>query len=356
MSKNAPECPFCGRYIERPETRKTKFGEITYGVCNCGTVYVPDRTGRNTGEAYTEALFLMRDDFDIELLDPENDYDVADIDYDSARHLSATRIAKGKLVFVKKKARVPESSDNLKKEEAPAKEDNVKDSVSAFSADKGKLKEVVGSLLSRGAYDEIVEIAKQDKSVIRWIISFSYDKDDVVTWRAAEAIGKVTHQLSKKRMDVVRDTVRRLLWTMTEESGGIGWSSAEMIGEIIRNNPDDLSDIIPVLWSFRDEEMFRAGVVWAMCRIASVRPDLVRFITGDLRAMIKDNNPEVRGYSALAIGLLGDEDAVSDIKGLAGDNMTIRVYNSGELSKIAINELLKEILNKRLDKQDEQGK
>lgn len=215
---------------------------------------------------------------------------------------------------------------------------------------KGDLKGRIKNFLKARSYNEIAEIAKKDKGVIRSIISLSYDKDDVISWRAIEAMGIIAGEFSigqvRERIGVIRDTIRRLLWSMGGESGGIGWSAAEMLGEIIRNNPDEFSDIIPIVWSFRDEEMFRAGVIWAMGRIAAVRPDLVKFILKDLQPMMMDSNPSVRGHAVWVIGILGEKSLLEDINKLVNDNSAISFYHDGELIKKSVGEIVKETINK----------
>lgn len=343
MNKYPPECPFCGRYIVRPETTRTEFGEVLSGKCNCGAVYVCDPTGHNAGEAYMEAMAMAKGDWDIGRMDEDMDYQTEDMDYDFKNHMrlysAGMGEARGKLIFVKLKRPDMQQSQpaEIPSKTVPASEDRVK---------KGDLKERIKNALSSCSYAEITDMARRDKGVIRRLISLAYDKDDVMGWRAIEAMGSVAGELSKERIDIIRDTIRRLLWSMGEESGGIGWSAAEMLGEIIRSNPDQFTDIIPIVWSFRDEEMFRAGTVWAMGRIASVRPDLVKFILKDVQPMITDKNPAVRGYTALVIGILGERGFMGDIDKLKDDNSTVNFYQEGELTKKTVAEIVKAAINK----------
>lgn len=353
MNKYPPECPFCGRFIVRPETTRTEFGEILSGRCNCGAVYVCDPTGHNAGEAYMEALALARGNWEIGLMDENIDYQTSDIDYDLKTHTkiysSGMTEMKGKLIFVKYKSLDTKGNSQLSETQNAGCEmqnselPNKKSSTIQQSViHNPQLKERIKDALVSQSYTEISNMAKKDKGVIRRLISLAYDKDDVISWRAIEAIGFVAGELSRERIDVVRDTIRRLLWSMGEESGGIGWSAAEMLGEIIRNNPDEFADIIPIVWSFREEEMFRAGVVWAMGRIASVRPDLVKFILKDIQDMIIDKNPAVRGYAAWTIGILREKSFIEAINKLTYDKNVINFYQNGYLTKKTVAEIAME--------------
>lgn len=341
MNKYPPECPFCGRHIVHPEKTMTEFGEVLSGKCNCGSVYVCDPTGRNVGEAYMEALAIAKGDWNIYELGEDEDYEIKEMGYNLKNHMqihsAAMSEAKGKLIFVKLR-RYRDSDIMQKKDSADTQKKTI--------AIKGRLKNKIKELLDTESYDEIADLAKTDKGVIRQIISLAYDKEDVMTWRAIEAIGFIAKALSVERIDVVRDTIRRLLWSMGEESGGIGWSSAEMLGEIIRANPDEFIDIIPILWSFRDEEMFRPGILWAMGRIALCRPDLAGFILKDLQVMTTDKNPTVRGYAAWFFGIIGAGEFVEDIKNLAGDNSSINFYQDGNLIKRTVGEIAEEAISR----------
>ena len=45
-------------------------------------------------------------------------------------------------------------------------------------------------------------------------------------------------RLALAEPEMVRPLVKRFIWWMNDESGGIGWSSAPAIGEIGRSAPD----------------------------------------------------------------------------------------------------------------------
>jgi hypothetical protein len=346
LEKYKPECLFCRRYIVRPVLTKTEFGEILSGRCECGAIYVCDTTGHNAGEAYSEALALMKGDWDIAVLNPDEDYEVMDMDYDLRTHMRiysrGLNMQVGKLIFVKAKSAEEKSHASAQNIQTEMHHQGEKHEEGGL-----KLKSRIKKFLDLKSFDDIVKISHEDKRAISALISLSYDKNDVQSWRAIEAIGLIACDLVKDRIDILRDTIRKLFWSMTDESGGIGWSAPEMIGEIVRSNPDEFIDIIPILWSHIDEEMFRPGVVWAMCRIADVRPDLVNFILNDLQYLIEDKNPAVRGYAASAMGKLLNNTAEVNLRKLLEDTAPIMLYSDGELQHKTVRELAEKALNKK---------
>jgi len=342
MTKNTPECPFCGKTIIRPEDTQTEFGKVLYDRCSCGAVYVCDPTGHNTGEAYMEALALLKGNWDMDILDPGFDYEAEEMDYDlrSNTRIYAKGMAghSGRLLFLR-----------LKKEGETGPPPAAGTKEAGDRKPEGRvinIKEKIREALEANRLGDIVDIGLRDKGAFRRLISMAYDKEDAKSWRAMEALGLLAGAASKDRMEVVRDTVRRLLWSMGEESGGIGWSAAEMLGEIIMNSPDGFTDIVPILWSFKDEDMFRSGIVWAMGRIGLARRDLVLFVSGPVMNMLTDTDPQVRGCAAWTLGIIGDKTASADLKALAGDACEINFYTGGVLLKKKVGEIAAESLNK----------
>ena len=264
--KYLPECPFCGRELQRPVNRVTEFGEVMYADCPCGAICVCDPTGRNIGEAHMEALALMNGSWDLGSLEPDRDYRIEEMDYDVHSHSRVNQkgqaVRSGKLVIIKA---------SLVTRSAPSDRAGVTREKGDDDTRRGggmRLKKRIRDLLASKSFDEITALSLEDRGVIRVLISLSYDKDDIMTWRAIEAIGLISRAYGRERLPAIRETVRKMIWSMTDEAGAIGWSAPEILGEIVRSDPDEFVDIIPIVWSFREEGLFRENVLWAMGRIA----------------------------------------------------------------------------------------
>lgn len=333
--KNIPRCPFCGKDISKPVITKTDMSEILSGKCDCGTIFVCDLTGHCVGEAYMEALVLLKGDWDIGVLDPDRDYTYADMDYDYRTHrkVNSANIGEspGKLVFLKpRRADLPAIDEHEEKN---------------MMQRKGNQKNLLKKLLQEGDLEKIVELSLEDRGVINQLFSFSYDKNDAITWKTIESVGLISKEISKQDAEFIRNTARRLLWAMTEESGGVSWSAPEMLGEIIRSNPSEFSNLIPIVWSNRNEDVFREGVIWAMGRIAEIDPESVNFIYQELKQMIEDPNPIVRGYSIWVLGKIAGADVISEIEKFKNDESPINFYRNRILSKITVGEITNETIN-----------
>jgi len=335
MSKLTPECPYCGRYISKPVPTRTEFVEIISGKCECGAVYVCDPTGHNVGEAYGDAMAFASGEWNIGEL-ASDCYDMKEISYDLKSHsrISAKglNMKAGALIFIK-----------MGKTDECAQVENQGTETGGEPEDPAvagmRLKDQVRYFLEKGRPEAVGKLALKDKNVIKWLTSFSYDKEDNLTWRAIEAMGYVARELKTTRLDVVRETVRKLLWSMSDESGGIGWSAREILGEIIRSDPDEFRDIVPILWSNREEPSFRPGAVWAMVRVAGVRPDLIPAVPDELKELANDPNPTVRGYTALLAGELTFQGKEAILSKLSQDLNELRIYSNSTLIATTVAEL-----------------
>ncbi|HMK43899.1 MAG TPA: hypothetical protein VK445_07150, partial [Dissulfurispiraceae bacterium] len=315
--------------IDRPVVCRMDFGQADAGKCACGAVYVCDPTGRNEGEAYRDALVLAKGDWEIDQLAPGEDYDVSVMDYDMSTHIriysrsSAAHV--GRLLFVKMR-----SADAAPK---PVHTDEVRKK----GADAMVVKKEVLRLLDEGAIEEIGRLAAADKNVLKYLIAASYDKEDVRTWRAIEAMGQAAHHA---KVDVIRETTRKLLWSMTDESGGIGWSAPEMLGEIVRANPKEYGDLIPLIWSCRDEDLFRPGAIWGLYRASQTTPGAVSAVVQDIDEVIADPNPAVRGYGYL-LAIQIKHRQLKELEALiAADPAEIQLFDEGDLKRIRLFQLV----------------
>ncbi len=195
--------------------------------------------------------------------------------------------------------------------------------------------EVIDSL-KQGDFGKLLEIARDDRGIFRKLISLTYDREDVLSWRAIEAIGLVAGERAKADPAAVRGLVQRILWMMREESGNNPWSGPDMLGEIVRNSPDEFSDIAPIIVSFHDEEILRSGVLSAVARIAEVRPDLLKCAAPVIGEYLKHRDPLTRYYSLLAAGRLMLRELIQSVEALLTDKTEITIYRNRDFETMML--------------------
>ncbi|MFZ1983368.1 MAG: DVU0298 family protein, partial [Desulfatitalea sp.] len=71
------------------------------------------------------------------------------------------------------------------------------------------------------------------RQVVNPLIGLLYHGDPRVRWHAVAAMGVVVGRLADEELEVARVVMRRLMWSLNDESGGIGWGAPEAMGEIM---------------------------------------------------------------------------------------------------------------------------
>lgn len=215
------------------------------------------------------------------------------------------------------------------------------------------LKREVLALLQSDDLDKALEKLRRlpARRVINPLFSFLLSSDEQIKWRAVTAFGAVLANLASQDPESARVVMRRLMWSLNDESGGIGWGAPEAMGEIIASHEGLAREYAPVLISYIWEqgnyleyEMLQQGALWAIGRAAQVRPDLMQGALQYLPPFLASKNATVRGLAAWAIGLLQPQIACPQIEPLMKDDAQISLYLNGRLVRRSVMDLAKEAL------------
>ncbi len=176
--------------------------------------------------------------------------------------------------------------------------------------------------------DGLARWAEGEPQAMRVLQQLLFDEDELVCWRAVEGLGRAAAVAARGGLEPVRELVRRALWLMNDDSGGLLWYAPQVIGAVLANVPALCGEFGAILASFAEEEPFRAGTRWGLWRLAGASPEIVRAASADLAASFADPDPAVRGHAALALGAAGVA-----APGAAGDSGSFSVFDprTGEL-------------------------
>jgi hypothetical protein len=189
------------------------------------------------------------------------------------------------------------------------------------------------------------------RQVVNPLFSFLYSGDENIKWRSITALGKVVSHLAERDLESARIVIRRLMWNLNDESGGIGWGSPEAMGEIMARNPDLAQEFSNILVSyirpdgnFLEHEILQRGVLWGLGRLAYARPHLVEEAATLLRPYLQSKDPTLRGLAVWTAGALPTESTISLIENLLNDKEKVKIYLDGYLVECSIYQLAKEAL------------
>jgi hypothetical protein len=168
------------------------------------------------------------------------------------------------------------------------------------------LKKTILSALESNDLDSIAAMTMDDRTVVTRLVRFAYDKETLIGWRAIKALGLVARSLVMSDHEFLRNACRKLLWSISDESGGIGWAAPEILGEIVSADTGRFADIVPLIAQVYDieEDVFKAGVLYALFRVAEKSPELVAPYQDIISMSLADRDPLVRIRGIAIIGLL----------------------------------------------------
>ena len=211
------------------------------------------------------------------------------------------------------------------------------------------LKKTLTSSLEANNLSSVVLLARQDRQVMGQLVRIAYDKESLAGWRAIEAVGMIARDRIGRDYAGLREMVRKLLWSLSDESGGIGWSAPEIIGEIVSADTDRFADVIPLLVELFsiEERVFRPGVLYALLRIAQSKPSAVKPHVQLAINALDDEDPLVRVHALrllkhLESDLSQEERESLSIarKTLLSDTAEVWVYQDGTFRNVMIREEL----------------
>src|SRR5512134_1597345 len=110
-----------------------------------------------------------------------------------------------------------------------------------------EIKKEVVAALEANDLDAIEKFALSGRKVLSVLVRLAYDKETLAGRRAIAATGRVASVFIRNNVEFLREAVRKLLWSLSDESGGIGWSAPELLGEIVSAGPDEFSDVVPIM-------------------------------------------------------------------------------------------------------------
>ena len=197
-------------------------------------------------------------------------------------------------------------------------------------------------MLQRRDLDGLVAWSKTVRSPFRLLLSHAYSQDELIRWRTVEAVGRVAGRLGRDDLEPVRELVRRLLWLMNDESGGLCRIAPELIAETLGRVPQLIPEYAGILPSFLIEEPFERGTHWALWRLSCLQPELFAKDAAKIRASLNDPDPAIRAYSVLALGKIGEalNQEVSSRLNEDASELTLYDLNDGQLSRVTVGALI----------------
>lgn len=217
-------------------------------------------------------------------------------------------------------------------------------------------KEVLALLAGNDLARAREELGRFDEQgLVNPLFSALYRPEEMLRWHTVTIFGEVLNRLAERDMEAARIVMRRYLWSLNDESGGIGWGAPEAMAEAMYHHDRLCDEYLHMLISYMRQDgplehqdgnflelpELQRGVLWGICRLAEKRADLLveKDVVPDLRSYLVSEDPTVRGLAAKALGLLGTGDLADSLRPLLNDERTVRLYQDGQVSVVTVAEL-----------------
>ncbi len=200
------------------------------------------------------------------------------------------------------------------------------------------------------ALDALVKMPA--RQVVNPLFGLLYHGEPLVRWRAVSAMGAVVSKLADTQMEAARIIMRRFMWNLNDESGGIGWGSPEAMGEIMARHQGLAREYAAILVSyanpdgnFLEHPGLQKGVLWALGRLGRMRPEAVLDAADFIKPFLSSGDPKLRGMAVWALRPAVNAGIRKILESMRGDDQAIQIYNGDDLITCVIGPLVGEILD-----------
>ncbi len=193
------------------------------------------------------------------------------------------------------------------------------------------------------------------------------NRQELIRWRAICGFGWLVPVMADKDPESARNVMRRFLWSLNDESGGIGWGAPEAMAESMFHCSLLRHEYLHMLVSYLREDgdevcqegnylelpLLQRGLLWGIGRLCQGhRTEMVeRELTADIAAYLSSPDVQVRGLAIWCLGLLGGSLAEKKLVDFLGYPGEVRLFIDDTLTNVAVAKLAEDGL-KRIRAED----
>ena len=195
------------------------------------------------------------------------------------------------------------------------------------------------------------------RKLVSSLIGAFCHREEVVRWRAILSLGPTVARIAEEDLEAARVVIRRLMWMLNEESGGMAWGAPEGMAECLYHHPRLSEEYTSILVSYLrpDGNMLeyppaQRGVAWGIGRLAErERERLLTFRAHEyLKPLLSSPDFAVAGLSAWALGRMApfpeQKFIIPRLEALLSREEEIFFYDGNRLSPHPVRALAKEAL------------
>ncbi len=221
--------------------------------------------------------------------------------------------------------------------------------------------EVLNLLAGKSVAEALVEFGRfKPKDVINCLFTFICSHDEVIRWRAISCMGIMVARLADEDMEEGRIIMRRFLWSLNDESGGIGWGAPESMAEAMHHHEGLADEYIHMLVSytlpdgpeieqdgnFLEHEVLQRGLLWGLNRLCLRRKSMLidKGAPENLGFYLTSDDGAVAGLAIKLVGNLQVTSCKELVGKLVGDRRKFVFYQDDCFFELQVGELAATVL------------
>ncbi len=228
-----------------------------------------------------------------------------------------------------------------------------------MASKRQRLKRQVVEALQRGQLAEDRELNEfPPQELLNPLFNCLCHREQLVRWRAVDGFGLVVPKIADRNPEQARVVMRRFLWMLNDESGGIGWGVPEAMAAVMAGNDLLAEEYLHMLISytlddgaellahgnFLEHAQLQEGVLWGLCLLAPRYRE--RMVAGGVAANLSgyfgSPHSAVRGLVCRLCGLLALVSYQAQLTALHTDPAVLQIYENGRISEYRVQDLARQ--------------
>ena len=228
-------------------------------------------------------------------------------------------------------------------------------------ASSRRIKEEVLAILAEGDGVDEKLLAYHEEGLVHALFSALCRADESLRMRAALAFGRVVARLAAQNLEAARVVMRRLLWSLNDESGGIGWGAPEAMAATMANSQALADEYLHMLLSYLKEDgdkpyqdgnflelpALQRGLLWGIGHIGREAPLcrarlLAMGVAGELEKYLSSPDKVVVGLALWSFAQLGVAAPAAALAALMNEQTVVPLvpqFGDGEPCSVTVGEL-----------------
>ena len=224
-----------------------------------------------------------------------------------------------------------------------------------------KVKKEIFRLLEEKEPAELyVQLAKYPHTqVVNSLFMALCDINERVRWHSVSCFGELVSTLAEKDAEAARVIMRRFLWTLNDESGGIGWGAPEAMAQIMCKSELLRREYLHMLISYMQEDgdelyqdgnylelpLIQRGVLWGIGTLCYSFPEEMRKrnLQAEIENYLTSADMEVCKLALWALAGLGVTYPEAYLRQFRKEGECLKFFKDDTFTEVRVNSLCDEL-------------